>query len=232
MKNGGFSKGISPKSPRKIRFRNLYLILPGIIAYVFFFPERKWQVWWGCWCFFLFDGVAVLSQLSDQRCPNVSTVHLQASSRCFCFKDWWLDMTRGLQLHGTDITDPIFGMDTAYISQTYTTLSFSLCNVLHLEGTQIHILVILGDLFCDITWCPSHVDRFPRMSNPPQQWHTISVHFTRGWSKRWCTFHPRYLNPRVLTNRSQTCCLQYGYEMHVPSNMASFWVSMVDFQGW
>lgn len=114
-------------------------------------------------------------------------------------------MTRGLQLHGTDITDTIFGMHTAYISQTYTKLSFSLCNVLHLEGTQIHILVILGDLFCDITWRPSHVDRFPRMSNPPQQWHTISIHFTGGWC--WCTFHPRYLNPRVLTNRSQTCWL-------------------------
>lgn len=36
---------------------------------------------------------------------------------------------------------------------------------------------------------------------------TMTYHFTRGWSKRWCTFHPRYLNPRVLTNRSQTCWL-------------------------
>ena len=118
-----------------------------------------------------------------------------------------------------------------YQSNIYNTLIF----IMQCSTLRGHPNTYLGDSWWSTLWhhmasltCwsfPTYVQ-----SSPP-----MTYHFTRRWSKRWCTFHPRYLNPRVLTNRSQTCwlhmvtkCMSCQIWLH----MASFWVSMVDFQDW
>lgn len=102
-------------------------------------------VWWCCY----------FSQLSDQRCLNVSTVHLQTSSRCFCFKDWWLDMTRVTRYDQRPSTSwrwhhwhYLWHAYCIYQSNIYKTLIFTMqCSTL-----RGHPNTYLGDSWWSILW--------------------------------------------------------------------------------